>query len=174
MLEGKRVKLRAVERVDLPAFVKWINDPEVTHFLELSPPMSMEDEERWFVNVVKSDEKVFSIDTMEGKLIGNVGVLRISWRDRSALIGIVIGEKKYLDQGYGTDAVETLLRYLFDEFNMNRVYLIADERNARALRCYEKIGFTREGLLRENRFKNGSYTNDIEMSILRSEWYAKG
>lgn len=174
MLEGKRVRLRAVERVDLPAFVKWINDPEVTQFLELSSPMSMEDEERWFANVVKSEEKVFSIDTKEGKLIGNVGVLRISWRDRSALIGIMIGEKEYWDQGYGTDAVETLLRYLFDELNMNRVYLIADERNARALRCYEKIGFTREGLLRENRFKNGRYTNDVEMSILRSEWYAEG
>jgi RimJ/RimL family protein N-acetyltransferase len=82
----------------------------------------------------------------------------------------MIGEKEYWDQGYGTDAIETLLRYVFEELNMNRVYLIADERNTRAIHCYEKIGFRREGLLRQNRHKDGTYTNDVEMSLLQEEW----
>ncbi len=170
MLEGKKVRLRAVERVDLPTFVKWINDQEVTQFLELNPPMSLEDEEKWFVNLQKSEDKVFSIDTKEGKLIGNVGLMRLNWKDRSVLIGIMIGEKEFWNQGYGTDAIETLLRYLFDELALNRVYLIADERNARALRCYEKLGFKKEGVLRQNRYKDGVYTNDVMMSLLKDEW----
>ena len=170
MLEGRKVRLRAVERVDLPSFVKWINDPEVTQFLELNPPMSMEDEEKWFVNLQKDHDKVFSIDTKDGKLIGNVGLMRLNWKDRCVLIGIMIGKKEYWDQGYGTDAIETLLRHIFDELGLNRVYLIADERNARAIHCYEKLRFKREGLLRQNRYKNGVYTNDVEMSLLRGEW----
>jgi diamine N-acetyltransferase len=170
MLEGKKVRLRAVERVDLPTFVKWINDQEVTQFLELNPPMSLEDEEKWFVNLQKSEDKVFSIDTKEGKLIGNVGLMRLNWKDRSVLIGIMIGEKEFWNQGYGTDAIETLLRYLFDELALNRVYLIADERNARALHCYEKLGFKKEGVLRQNRYKDGVYTNDVMMSLLKDEW----
>lgn len=170
MLEGKKVRLRAVERVDLPTFVKWINDQEVTQFLELNPPMSLEDEEKWFVNLQKSEDKVFSIDTKEGKLIGNVGLMRLNWKDWSVLIGIMIGEKEFWNQGYGTDAIETLLRYLFDELALNRVYLIADERNARALRCYEKLGFKKEGVLRQNRYKDGVYTNDVMMSLLKDEW----
>jgi RimJ/RimL family protein N-acetyltransferase len=170
MLEGKKVRLRAVERVDLPTFVKWINDQEVTQFLELNPPMSLEDEEKWFVNLQKSEDKVFSIDTKEGKLIGNVGLMRLNWKDRSVLIGIMIGEKEFWNQGYGTDAIETLLRYLFDELALNRVYLIADERNARGLHCYEKLGFKKEGVLRQNRYKDGVYTNDVMMSLLKDEW----
>ncbi|MDD1766001.1 MAG: GNAT family N-acetyltransferase [Methanomassiliicoccales archaeon] len=173
MLEGKKVRLRAVERVDLPIFVKWIDDHEVTQFLELNPPMSLEDEEKWFVNLQKSEDKVFSIDTMEGKLIGNVGLIKLNWKDRSVLIGIMIGEKEFWNQGYGTDAIETLLRYLFDELALNRVYLIADERNARALHCYEKLGFKKEGVLRQNRYKSGVYTNDVMMSLLKDEWKEK-
>jgi RimJ/RimL family protein N-acetyltransferase len=173
MLEGKKVRLRAVERVDLPIFVKWINDPEVTQFLELNPPMSLEDEEKWFVSLQKSEDKVFSIDTMEGKLIGNVGLIKLNWKDRSVLMGIMIGEKELWNLGYGTDAIETLLRYLFQELAMNRVYLIADERNARALHCYEKLGFKKEGVLRQNRYKNGAYTNDVMMSLLKDEWKEK-
>lgn len=170
MIEGKKVRLRAVERVDLPIFVKWINDPEVTQFLELNPPISSEDEEKWFLNLQKSKDKVFSIDTMDGKLIGNVGLIKLNWKDRSVLVGIMIGEKEYWNQGYGTDAIERLLRYLFDELALNRVYLIADERNARALHCYQKLGFKKEGVLRQNRYKNGVYTNDVMMSLLKDEW----
>jgi len=170
MLEGRKVRLRAVERIDLPSFVKWINDPEVTQFLELNPPMNLEEEEKWFASLAKSEDKVFSVDTKDGKLIGNVGLMKLKWKDRTVLFGIMIGEKEYWDQGYGTDAIETLLRYVFEELNMNRVYLIADERNARAIHCYEKIGFRREGLLRQNRHKDGTYANDVEMSLLQEEW----
>lgn len=170
MLEGKKIRLRAVERVDLPIFVKWINDLEVTEFLAINPPMSMEEEEKWFANLGKTEDKVFSIDTTDGKLIGNVGLMKFNWEDRSVLFGIMIGEKEYWSKGYGTDAIETLLRYVFEEMNMNKVYLIADERNARALHCYEKIGFRKEGLLRQNRYKNGRYSDDVEMSMLQEEW----
>ncbi|MDD1768201.1 MAG: GNAT family N-acetyltransferase [Methanomassiliicoccales archaeon] len=170
MLEGKKIRLRAVERVDLPIFVKWINDLEVTEFLAINPPMSMEEEEKWFANLGKTEDKVFSVDTMDGKLIGNVGLMKFNWEDRSVLFGIMIGEKEYWNKGYGTDAIETLLRYVFEEMNMNKVYLIADEGNARALRCYEKIGFRKEGLLRQNRYKNGRYSDDVEMSMLQEEW----
>jgi diamine N-acetyltransferase len=173
MLEGRKVRLRAIERVDLPSFVKWINDPEVTQFLELNPPMSMEDEEKWFASLQKSDDKVFSIDTKDGKLIGNVGLMRLNWKDRCVLIGIMIGEKEYWNRGFGTDAIETLLGYLFDELGLNRVYLIADERNVGAIHCYEKLGLKKEGLLRQNRYKNGVHTNDVEMSLLRQDWQEK-
>jgi len=174
MLEGRQVRLRAVERVDLPTFVKWLNDPEVTQFLESSGPMSMEAEERWYAKLQAGEDKVYSIDTKEGKLIGNVGVMKIDWKDRRAVIGIMIGEKEHWDKGYGTDAIETLVRYLFEELNMHRIYLLADERNTRAIRCYEKVGFRKEGTFREDRFRDGSYRSDIQMSILQGEWDERG
>ncbi len=170
MLQGKLVRLRAVERADLPAFVKWFNDPEVTQFLLRSPPMGMEEEERWFEHLRDREEKVFSIETLEGKLIGNIGIIHTDYNDRKADIGIAIGEKDYWSRGYGRDAITLLLAYMFDEMNMERVWLYADEKNERAISCYESCGFKREGLLRHNHFKNGVYTDDIIMAVVREEW----
>jgi len=170
MLQGKLVRLRAVERADLPAFVRWFNDPEVTRFLLRSPPMGMEEEERWFEHLRDREERVFSIETLEGKLIGNIGIIHVDYHDRKADIGIAIGEKDHWSRGYGRDAITVLLGYMFDEMNLERVWLYADQKNERAISCYEKCGFKREGLLRHNHFKNDEYTDDVIMAVIREDW----
>lgn len=92
MLKGEQIRLRAAERKDLPTFVRWINDPEVTQYLDLEGPMSMEQEEKWFESL-PDGTRVFSIETEEGKLIGNMGILSLDWTSRNACLGIMIGEK---------------------------------------------------------------------------------
>lgn len=173
MLSGSKVRLRAPERSDIPLFVKWFNDPEVTEFLLRSPPMGMEEEERWFESLRVSEGKVFCIETLDGKLIGNIGIIHIDWTNRKADIGIVIGEKERWSQGYGTEAITLLLGYMFDEMNLERVWLYCDQENMRAQRCYENCGFRREGVFRHNRFRAGTFTDDVVMSILREEWVSR-
>jgi len=172
MLTGERVRLRAPERTDIPTFVKWFNDPEVTQFLLRSPPMGMEEEERWFDNLVRDEGKVFCIETLDGRLIGNLGVMHIDWSNRKADIGVVLGEKDYWSKGYGTEAITLLLGYMFEELNLHRIWLYCEEDNKRAQRCYEKCGFRKEGVFRDNRRKGGRYLNDIVYSVLRQEWDA--
>jgi RimJ/RimL family protein N-acetyltransferase len=170
MIEGKLVRLRAPERGDIPTFVKWINDPEVTEFLKLDTPISMEEEEVWYAEMVKRKDRVFSIETLDGRLIGNVGLVGLDWESRRTDIGIMIGEKDAWSKGYGTDAVMVLLGYLFDELNLNRVSLFTDANNTRAQRCYEKCGFKKEGVMRQYRFKRGRYLDGVLYSILKEEW----
>lgn len=170
MIEGERVRLRAVERVDLPRFVRWINDDEVTDHPILEGPMSMEQKEGWYRTLLDSETRVFSIESLEGELIGNIGLLSIDWINRKVLIGIMIGEKDYWGRGYGTDAIRLTLRYMFDELNMTRVELDVDSMNSRAIRCYERCGFRREGLNRKHRFKRGEYRDNIYMAISREDW----
>jgi RimJ/RimL family protein N-acetyltransferase len=170
MIEGNLVRLRAVEREDLPTFVRWINDLEVTEFLLLEPPMSLEDEEAWYAHVLKSPDKVFSIETRDGKLIGNIGMINLDWTNRKTDLGIMIGEKEYWSQGYGADAIQIFLRHLFAELNLNRVGLFVDSNNHRALKCYKRCGFRTEGLYRAYRFKRGRYIDCAIMSILREDW----
>ena len=174
MILGEKVRLRPVEREDLPRFVKWFGDLEVRRHLAICLPFSLAQEERWFESLQERLEQqqdvVLAIETLDGVHIGNVGLHRINWKDRNAELGIVIGEKAYWDQGYGTDAIRTLLGFAFREMNLHRIYLRVDVDNTRGIRCYEKAGFQREGTLREAVFKDGAYQAQHIMSILRSEY----
>jgi len=170
MLEGKLVRLRAPQRADIPLFVKWFNDPETTRFLLRAPPMGMEEEEAWYESLVNKDTKVFCIETLDGRLVGNLGIIHIDWANRNADIGIIIGEKECWSKGYGTEAITLLLDYMFDELNLDRIWLYCDMENLRAQRCYEKSGFRREGIFRHHRLQGGKFRDDAVMSILRHEW----
>ncbi len=170
-IHGKKVRLRAIERSDIPTFVRWLNDPEVTQYLLMFMPMSLAQEERWFEDHLDNQRShIFGIETSEGKLIGNVGLEDINWKDRKAVLGIVIGEKEYWGQGYGTDAIKTLLGFVFSQMNLRRVSLNVFPYNKRALRCYEKCGFKEEGRLRQAHFSNGQYHDEIVMGILKEEF----
>jgi len=171
---GDKVRLRPVERDDLPLFVEWFGDPEVRRHLALYLPFSLAQEERWFESLLdrleRNQDVLLAIETVGGIQIGNVGLHSVNWKDRSAELGIVIGEKSYWGKGYGADAVLTMLRMAFREMNLHRVFLRVDVDNERAIRCYEKAGFQRDGTLREAVFREGAYIDQHVMSILKSEF----
>jgi RimJ/RimL family protein N-acetyltransferase len=175
MIYGDRIRLRALKRDDLPLFVAWLNDPEVTEGLMHYLPFSDEDEEEWFDGMRKKplEERplVIEIPTDEGwEPIGNCGIFGINWRIRMAEFGIVIGAKQHWNKGYGTDALATIIKHGFDTLNLNRISLRVFENNPRAIRSYEKAGLVNEGRLRQGHFQNGKYEDVLLMSILRSEW----
>lgn len=176
MLRGEKVVLRASTRADLPVFVRWFNDPEVTQYLGGDMwPMSPESEERWFNRMVEEERKNLTIETIPtgsepAVVIGNIGLFHYSERAHNAELGIVIGEKDYWSQGYGSDAIKTLLRYAFDELNYHRVYLRVYDFNPRGVRCYSKCGFEIEGRLRQQIFRHGAWHDEIVMGVLRDDF----
>jgi RimJ/RimL family protein N-acetyltransferase len=175
MIYGERVRLRGMEREDLPHFVDWLNDPEVTKGLALFLPLSQADEERWFEKLADRppEEKPLAIDVKGGRdwtLAGSSGFHNIEWNNRAAEIGIFIGDKSIWNKGYGTEAVRLLLRHGFETLNLNRIYLRVHGTNQRAIRAYEKAGFILEGRMRQAIYKHGRYEDQLLMSVLRSEW----
>jgi len=178
MIAGRIVRLRPIERIDLPRFVRWFGDPEVRFHLALYRPISLEQEERWFEqNLAAEDSQSWAIDALVDGTgtavwahIGGCGYHTIEWRNRSGEIGIFIGEKEYWSRGYGTDAVRTLVGWGFNTLNLNRVFLRVYADNPRGIRCYEKAGFQLEGRLRQDNFHNGGYRDTLIMAILREKW----
>lgn len=175
MIYGERIRLRHVEREDLPKFVEWLNDPEVRHGLSLYLPLSNAEEENWFAELLKrpGDEQPLVIEIRRDSgwmMIGNCGFFRFDWRNRSGELGIMIGEKAYWNQGYGTETVRLLLRHGFNTLNLHRVSLRVFENNPRAIRAYEKAGFVHEGRMRQAEFRDGQYWDVLLMSVLSPEW----
>ena len=172
MLQGKRVRLRAVERGDLPTIVRWFNDPVVRRRLARVEPMSLAEEERWFDALQRATtEVVFGIDD-DGALVGTCGLHRIDWRNRHAALGIVIGDAPDRSRGLGSDAVRTLLHHAFANLGLHRVELEVLADNAPAIRCYDRLAFVREGVRKDARFLDGAFVDLIVMRMLASEWSA--
>jgi RimJ/RimL family protein N-acetyltransferase len=168
------VRLRPTEERDLPKFVEWLGDREVTRWLAaMDSPPTLADEFEWYQGRREDPDSVmWSIETLDGRLAGNVE-LRMAPRAKRAEMGIAIQDKSLWSQGLGTDALRLVLRYAFDDLELNRVELTTDEENARAIRCYEKCGFVREGLLRQHRLIDGKFGNTVMMAVLREEWAAR-
>jgi RimJ/RimL family protein N-acetyltransferase len=170
VLEGKKVRLRPVREDDLPHFVRWLNDPDVLQWLTVPKPPTMDEERQWWeAEQNNPHDIVWAIEALDGRLLGDTA-LRPNPLGRWADLGIFIGEKGAWSRGYGADAIRTILRYAFAGMRLNRVSLTADELNARALRCYEKCGFVREGLMRQHRVVDGQFRNTVMMGILREEF----
>lgn len=182
MIVGDRIRFRAIEQADLPEFVRWLNDPEVKQGLLMIHPLSLAEEEEWFKSILQRppEQRPLAIEIQPdpGKdqwvFVGNCGLINIEWENRSAEVGIHIGEKKYWNQGFGTRAMQLMCRHVFDDLNLHRLWLRVFQTNQRAVRTYEKAGFTLEGNLREAQYIEGKYVDVLIMSILRSEWRAKG
>ena len=177
MIYGQNVRLRGIEREDIPTFVRWFNVPEVRQHLLMFAPMSKAQEERWFESTLdRRDDYLFAIEAHvdDGWVhIGNAGLHQLDWKNRSAVFGIALGEKAYWGQGYGTDATRTVLRFAFHELNLHRVELEVFDKNLRARCCYEKAGFRHEGTRRQSHFYDGQYQDAHLMAILVEEFLAE-
>ena len=169
-LEGRLVRLRAVEEADLRLIHDMFNDPDVLYFLEavVFPQPHSGTHQWWESTRASSNDVTFAIETLAGELVGSCGLHGIARASRAATLGIWIG-KPYWDRGYGTDATRTLCRFAFREMNLRRVELHVHETNPRGLRAYRKVGFTEEGRLRRAHFSGGGPVDSIVMGLLAEE-----
>ncbi|HEY6548005.1 MAG TPA: GNAT family protein [Vicinamibacteria bacterium] len=179
MIPGQRVRLRRIERADLPRFVEWLNDPELRDHLAAIYPLSQAQEEQWFESMLRQEptQQPFAIDarlkpkTEAWTLVGTISFHSVDWRHRTAELGLFIGPRELWGKGFGTDAMRALVAFAFQELNLHRVWLRVYEENTRARRSYEKVGFVVEGRLRQDRFHGGRYTDTLVMGLLREEWH---
>lgn len=96
-----------------------------------------------------------------------------SWNSdfRSASLGYCLTERAW-GHGFATEAARALLRWAFDTLDLNRVQAEADTRNVASARVLEKLGFVREGTLREDCIVNGEVSDSWVYGLLRREWVA--
>lgn len=167
---GEKIYLSPRNSEDVEIFTSWLNDFETTDYLGRSYQIVTLDAERQYLENPKDDVYAFFIVTMENKLIGTVSLEKVNYINRTATLGIFIGDKDYRNSGYGTEAIKLILDFGFNYLNLNNINLDVLSFNERAQKCYKKCGFKEYGKRRNCIFINGKYYDRISMDILAEEF----
>ena len=159
------------EEVDL--IYKWANDPDVLPFWYGRKKTRKKIKEDWNLDYFTDKDpysgRCFAI-LLEESPIGMINHNKIDMDNRNTTIDVLIGEKKYWNKGFGTDALRTFVKYLFEKFELNRIWLGTYAFNDRAVKAYRKAGFKQEGIFREDAYIDGKYVDTIIFAVLRKEF----
>ncbi len=180
LIEGSKTVIRQLELGDEKHLHKWRNNNQGNLYCGFKYGFLLSKEA--FKNQLKKEieneqvfpeEKMFLICTKEDqKPIGDVSYRNWNKRNRSAEFGIEIGEIDYRGKGYGSDALQNFLDFMFKHLNLNRIELTTLIDNKKAINLYKKLGFKEIGVIREQSFDSriGKYRDVMYMDILKKEW----
>ncbi len=147
-------------------YLAWLNDKEVTRYLEIFEPYTMEQLKDYLQAVEKNPKLLFwAILLKNGKHIGNIKVDPINRRHGYGEYGIMMGEKSEWGKGYAGEATNTILEYCFKEEGLRKVTLGVVADNLAAVNLYKKLGFKEEGLYKSHGLYNGKYCDILRMAI---------
>ena len=148
MIFGDKIRLRAVEKEDLPNYVKWLNDRQVTKYLNTHSPLSNAAEEKWFDHLQESNSsEALSIDARVDNNWLHIGICSLNGIDtlsKNAEFGIFIGNKDYWNKGCGREATLLTLKHGFEDLNLHLIYLHVFEEHKNAIVAYQAAGFQQE------------------------------
>lgn len=169
------VYLRALELDDYQILNKWRTDDEVYKYTSGNKYyISSEYDRRWVEDKIfnnKENQYLGICLKEENRLIGYLSINSIDWRNRKASWGgVIIGDKELWNKGYATEAAYIMLDYVFNELGLNCFYALWLAPHKASIRMGEKIGFKKEGVLRDRVYKSGQFYNQIAMSMLREDF----
>ncbi len=169
-INGENIDLLTIEEEDIEWMRDNINDPEVRKTITARYPTNTKQEKEFFEDVAsKREEGVHLIIAREKKRIGMISLFDINRDEGRAEIGIWVTPSKQA-RGHGTKACELITDYGFRELRLHRIYARVLENNPASLKMFEKLGFEKEGALRDHGFIDGDYRNMHVFGILRGEW----
>ncbi|MCD6453373.1 MAG: GNAT family N-acetyltransferase [Dehalococcoidales bacterium] len=168
MIIGNKVRLRDRKLGDAPNDYSWQANPELAQ-LNASPPLTIPFTQYLLTYLEEllsppPTQHNFVIETRDSQHIGNCFCYHINRAKHDAEIGITIGNRNYQNRGYGTDAIITLLDYIFQTTSLNRIYLKTLVSNQQAQQCFKKCGFTPSGYLDKDDY------SFILMETRRKQW----
>ena len=170
---GETVVLRRHVRENLRDFLRWYQDPEVARLTRYQDgPMKPDEIERFFtMRAMGPDSLAMGIHVKAtNQLIGSCAFSQLDADNGSVLFHITIGEHAAWGQGYGSEATALMVEHAFSNLGLHRVALTVFAFNERAIRAYMRVGFQAEGAAREAIWRDGSWWDEVHMSVLEPEW----
>ncbi len=167
-ITGNSVILKPIEECDTDLIIRWRNNPSVQKNFIFRETLTKEMHQEWLKNLVATKKVVQFIILRKdcGSKIGSVYLRDIDRTHNNAEFGIFIGEDSARGLGFGCEAASLICQFGFHSLFLHRIFLRVFAENKPAIRCYEKAGFSLEGIARDIVFLDGSYHDMVFMSIL--------
>ena len=170
VIQGKVMRLRPPTEDDVPAMMKWFEDLEVTRFLMVQLPPSLEAEKEWLANTGRDPNVIYWIIEHEGRVVGGTGIVQIDWKNQHGMTGTVIGDKTVWGKGIAREMMRLRAVFAFTQTPLRKLksgYLDGNEASARAQKA---AGYREVGRLREERFGDGRWHDMILTELMREDW----
>jgi RimJ/RimL family protein N-acetyltransferase len=161
------VSIRAFDRAaDLATLHRWLDDSQSRGFLPPQPGGRA----RTIDDIVADPRSVLGTVTLpDGTPIGLIAFLNYDAEQRTAELRKLISGDGLRGRGYGKAATRLWLRYGFEELRLHKIYLTTLDTNVRNIRLNERLGFTLEGIFRDELFIDGRYHDVLRMAIWNPE-----
>lgn len=170
-LKGKKVLLRAIEDEDNEFLREMLNDEDLEKkVIGWSFPVSKAEQKRWFDMQIEDKRNLRFIIQFDNKAVGLATLTNIDWKNRKATHGIKLYGDEIKGKGIGTDAVRTIMKYAFEELQLNRLDGSIMTSNIPSQKLYEKCAWKVEGISRASIFKNNHYIDELQMGVLREDY----
>lgn len=150
--------------------VAWFQDQAVTATLKVQFPLLLEEEEEWLRRMASSRNDVLWAIEREGALIGGSGIHGISWMDRRATTGTIIGDRRHWGKGVGRESMQLRTRYAFTHLPLHKLCSAYHEGNEASRRAQIAAGYHEVGRRREQIWRDGRWHDLVLTEVLREEW----
>ncbi len=172
-IEGVKICLRAMTREDIPSWSLWFNNPDVTRNMNKGVfPNTEQIQEEFYTSISKSrtDIQLGIMLKETHTLVGLVGIHKIDWIHRKADISILIGEPEAWGKKIGEEATGLAVKHAFEQLNMHKLTAGMWASNISSRKVFEKNGFVREGILKEQYWDHDQYVDELRYGLLKKQW----
>lgn len=166
LIKNENIVLRPISKADTSFILKIRNDISIANNFFSDPPLYDFKHEEWLKNLKNS--LYFVIYYMDNKC-GLINISNIDYKNQKAEYGIVLKDE-CSGKGIAYNASILLIKYVFLNLNIRKIYLEVFSDNIKAIKLYKKLGFKEEGIFKNEIFKNGKYKDVIRMAIFKKEW----
>jgi diamine N-acetyltransferase len=167
------IKIRRFQKEDIPYKVRWINNSKNNKYLHYDLPLREDKTLLWFDSIKDSGDRADYTITLNDEPVGIIGLINIDSKNRKAEYYITLGGVEYRGKGIATIASKLLINEAFNTYNLNKIYLYTEVENISAQKLFERIGFVKEGLLREDIIYNGGKVDRFVYGLLADEYHCK-
>lgn len=170
VIQGKLVRLRPPRAEDAPLMITWFEDMEVTRFLSLRHPPSLEGEKEWLEKAARDPTWVEWVIEYEGRAVGATGIHEINWKYGYGTTGTVIGDKQMWGMGLARELMQLRARYAFTELPLRKLKSMYFDGNEASGRAQAAAGYQVVGRRRQEIFTGGRWRDAILTEVLREDW----